>query len=185
MAKTALLLIDIQNDYFPGGKYPLVGIEAAADAAAELLRAAREEGLPVVHVRHEAEEVDAGFFGKGTEGAHIHPAVAPRADEPVVVKHNVNSFLDTGLDELLKSKGVGSLVVAGAMSHMCVDAATRAALDLGYGVTLAHDAVATRDLAFNGTEVPAASVQAALMAALEFAGATIRPAKDIAGDWPA
>ncbi len=127
---------------------------------------------------------DAGFFGKGTEGAHIHPAVAPRADEPVVVKHKVNSFLDTGLDELLKSKGVGSLVVAGAMSHMCVDAATRAALDLGYGVTLAHDAAATRDLAFDGTEVPAASVQAALMAALEFAGAAIRPAKEIAADWP-
>lgn len=183
MSATALLIIDLQNDYFPGGKYPLVGIEAAAEAAAGLLRAAREKGIPVVHVRHESPKVDAPFFGKGTAGAEIHPAVAPQPEEPVIVKQNVNSFLRTDLDEVLKSKGVGALVVVGAMSHMCVDAATRAALDLGYGVTLAHDAAATRDLAFGGSEVPAANVQVAMMAALQFVGAAIRPAGEIAAEW--
>ena len=183
MADTALLVIDLQNDYFPDGKYPLAGIEAAAAKAAELIAAARWNGVPVIHVRHEQPEAEAPFFGKDTPGAQIHPLAAPLADEPVVVKHNVNAFLDTGLDGLLKEKGIASLVVVGAMSHMCVDAATRAALDLGYAVTLAHDATATRDLAFDGVAVPAASVQAALMAALEFAGATLRPAGAIATDW--
>lgn len=184
MADTALLVIDLQNDYFPGGKFPLSGIEAAADEAARLIAAAREAGLAVVHVRHEAP-LDAPFFGTGTPGADIHPVVAPQPGEPVVVKQNVNAFLGTGLDGLLKEKGVAALVVVGAMSHMCVDAATRAALDLGYEVTVAHDAVATRDLAFGGNEVAAASVQTALMAALEFAGAAMKPAAAIAAQWRA
>lgn len=183
MADTALLVIDVQNDYFPDGKYPLAGMAAAAAKVAELIAAARWNRIPVVHVRHESQRDDAGFFVEGTPGAEINEAVAPLSDEPVVVKKNVNAFLDTGLDALLKEQGVGSLVIVGAMSHMCVDAATRAALDLGYGVTLAHDATATRDLAFGDVEVPAASVQAALMAALEFAGATPRPAGAIAADW--
>ncbi|MBS7545145.1 cysteine hydrolase family protein [Ancylobacter oerskovii] len=185
MADTALLLIDIQNDYFPGGKYPLAGIEEAATEAARLLEAARRQGHGVVHVRHEDPSPDAGFFGYGTTGAQINPAVSPREGEPVVVKRNVNAFLDTGLDATLKAQGTSRLVIVGAMSHMCVDAATRAALDLGYEVTVAHDATATRDLDFGGTEVPAASVQAALMAALEFAGARLKRGADVAQDWGA
>ncbi|MCK0208042.1 cysteine hydrolase [Starkeya koreensis] len=183
MADTALLVIDVQNDYFPGGKYPLAGMDAAAAKVADLIAAARWNRIPVIHVRHESPSSEADFFAEGTPGAEIHGAVAPLPDEPVVVKHNVNAFLDTGLDGLLKEKGIGSLVIVGAMSHMCVDAATRAALDLGYGVTLAHDATATRDLAFGDVAVPAASVQAALMAALEFAGATPRTAGAIVTDW--
>ena len=183
MTDTALLLIDIQNDYFPGGKYPLAGMEEAALEAARLLEAARRKGLGVVHVRHEDPSPEAGFFGHGTAGAQINPAVSPQAGEPVVVKQNVNAFLDTGLDGVLKEQGVTQLVVAGAMSHMCVDAATRAALDLGYGVTVAHDATATRDLAFGGAEVPAASVQTAIMAALDFAGAQMKSGSQIAEDW--
>ncbi|PZQ81094.1 MAG: cysteine hydrolase [Ancylobacter novellus] len=183
MAGTALLIIDLQNDYFPDGRFPLVGIEAAAVQAAGLLKAARAKGLPVVHVRHEEASTEAPFFVAGTEGAQIHPLMAPAAGEPVIVKNNVNAFLGTELDALLKQAGASDLVIVGAMSHMCVDAATRAALDLGYGVTLAHDAAATLDLSFGGVDVPAASVQAAMMAALEFAGATLRPAAEISGDW--
>lgn len=184
-AKTALLLIDIQNDYFPDGKFPLVGMEDAAARAAELLAAARAKGLPVVHVRHEAPVVDAPFFGKGTQGAQISPLVDPQADERVIVKHNVNAFLDTGLDASLREAGVSDLVIVGAMSHMCVDAATRAALDLGYGVRLAEDAVATRDLAHKDTAVPAAQVQATMLAALAFAGATTVTAGEVVAGWSA
>ncbi|WP_029353055.1 cysteine hydrolase family protein [Bosea sp. 117] len=183
MADTTLLLIDIQNDYFPGGKYPLAGMEAAAQEAARLLEAARRSGLGVVHVRHESPDPEAGFFGAGTIGAEISPAVLPKGDELVVVKQNVNAFLDTGLDAALKARGTAELVIVGAMSHMCVDAATRAALDLGYGVTVAHDATATRDLAFDGAEVPAPSVQTAMMAALEFAGARMKSGAQIAQEW--
>lgn len=178
MSKTALLIIDLQNDYFPGGRFPLVGTDAAAAKAAELLASARATGAPVVHVRHEMTGDDTPFFERGTPGAEIHASLAPADGEPVVVKEAVNAFLNTDLDALLKRHDVSGLVIAGAMSHMCVDAATRAALDLGYAVTLAHDATATLDLAFGGKEVPAASVQTALMAALEFAGANVVPADD-------
>lgn len=176
MSTTALLIIDLQNDYFPGGRFPLVGTEEAAAKAGDLLAAARAAGAPVVHVRHEMTGDEAPFFERGTPGAEIHANLTPAAGEPVVVKEAVNAFLNTDLDALLKGREVGSLVIVGAMSHMCVDAATRAALDLGYEVTLAHDATATLDLSFGGKDVPAASVQTALMAALEFAGAKVVPA---------
>ena len=180
MTKTALLIIDLQNDYFPGGRYPLDGTEVAAAKAGELLVLAREEGANVVHVRHEMTGEDAPFFARGTQGAEIHPSLAPLEGEAVVVKEAVNAFLNTDLDALLRGRGITRLVVAGAMSHMCVDAASRAALDLGYEVTLAHDATATLALSFDGTEVPAPAVQAAMMAALEFAGAKVVPAAEAA-----
>lgn len=179
---TALLVIDLQNDYFPAGKFPLAGIEAAAANAAKLIAAARRDGRPVFHVRHEEPDPDAGFFGRGTPGAEINPLAAPAAGEPVIVKSQVNAFLGTDLDAKLRAAGVEALVVAGAMSHMCVDAGTRAALDLGYAVTVAHDAVATRDLAFDGTTVPAAQVHATMMAALAGAGAAMATAAELAGN---
>lgn len=180
MPAPALLIIDIQNDYFADGRHPLVGIERAAETAAELLAAARAAGAVVVHVRHEEASADAPFFVAGTEGAAIHAAVAPVDGEPVVVKSEVNAFRGTGLDEILRGRGVTDLVIVGAMSHMCVDAGTRAALDHGYGVTVAHDAVATRDLAFGERVLPAADVHAAFMAALGEAGAAVEPAAGLA-----
>lgn len=168
MPKRALLLIDIQNDYFPGGKWLLSGIESAADNAAKLLAAARATGDLVVHVRHEFPTADAPFFTPGSEGAKIHPKVRGRADEPSVLKRHVNSFRETGLKEILDRHGVEEVVICGAMSHMCVDAGARAASDLGYRCVVVHDACATRDQEFEGDVVPAAQVHAAFMAALRF-----------------
>ncbi|WP_224365331.1 cysteine hydrolase family protein [Hyalangium versicolor] len=169
MSKRALLIIDLQNDYFPGGRWPLVGVEAAASNAARLIAVARAKGELVVHVRHEAKTADAPFFAPGTNGAAIHATVAPIAGEPVVLKHQINSFRETDLKKILDGKGVEELVVCGAMSHMCIDGGVRAAADLGYPCTLIHDACATRDLEFGGVHVPAAQVHAAFMAALSFA----------------
>ncbi len=180
MSDTALLIIDLQNDYFPGGRYTLEGTEAAAAKAGDLLALAREAGVGVVHVRHEMTGADAPFFARGTAAADIHPSLAPLEGETVVVKEDVNAFLRTNLDSLLRGQGISRLVIVGAMSHMCVDAASRAALDLGYEVTLAHDATATLPLSFNGVDVPAPAVQAAMMAALEFAGAKVVPAEQAA-----
>ena len=174
MAKRAVIAIDIQNDYFPGGKWPLVGADAAADQAAKLLAGARKAGDLVVHVRHEFPSTEAPFFVPGTNGVETHPKVKPLAGEPVVVKNEVNSFLKTNLKQVLDENGVDELVILGSMSHMCVDAATRAALDLGYPVTVIHDACATHDQQFNGTTVPAAQTHSAFMAALGFAGATLK-----------
>ena len=163
---TALLLVDIQNDYFPGGAMELAGMEAAAVRAAALLRACRRLERPIFHVQHLAQRPGAAFFLPGTSGAEIHPAVKPRPGETVLTKNYPNSFRDTGLTELLRGSGIDELVIAGAMSHMCIDATTRAAADLGFGCLVVHDACAARDLSFGGAVIPAAQVHGAFMAAL-------------------
>jgi nicotinamidase-related amidase len=168
MPKRALVLIDVQKDYFPSGKWPLSGIESAADNAAKLLAAARAAGDLVVHVRHEFPTADAPFFAPGSEGAKAHPKVREIDGEPVVLKHHVNSFRETDLKAVLDRHGVEEVVICGAMSHMCVDAGARAASDLGYRCVVVHDACATRDQEFEGATVLAAQVHAAFMAALRF-----------------
>ncbi|EJM81117.1 nicotinamidase-like amidase [Pseudomonas sp. GM74] len=173
MAKQALIVVDIQNDYFPQGKWPLVGADAAADNAVRLIKAFRDAGDSVVHIRHEFTSEEAPFFTPNSEGAKLHPKVLNRADEPVVLKHFVNSFRETELKSILDEQGIRELVVVGSMSHMCVDGITRAAADFGYTVTVIHDACATRDLEFNGVTVPAVQVHAAFMAALAFAYASV------------
>jgi nicotinamidase-related amidase len=178
MPKRALVLIDVQNDYFPGGKWPLTGIESAADNAAKLLAAARAAGDLVVHVRHEFPTAEAPFFAPGSEGAKIHPKVRGLDVEPVVLKHHVNSFRETDLQAILDRHGVEEVVICGAMSHMCVDAGARAASDLGYQCLVVHDACATCDQEFEGAVVPAAQVHAAFMAALRFGYARLVSTED-------
>ena len=168
MARRSLVLIDVQNDYFTGGKWPLVGMDFAADKAAELLAAARAAGDLVVHVRHEFPTADAPFFAPGSDGARIHLKVRSLDSELVVLKHHVNSFRETDLKAILDRHQVEEVVICGAMSHMCVDAGARAASDLGYRCVVVHDACATRDQEFNGTVVRASDVHAAFMAALGF-----------------
>lgn len=174
----ALLIIDIQNDYFPGGRMELVGSTAASVQAKALLDAFRARGLPVIHVQHVSNRAGATFFLPDTEGVRIHENVTPLAAEPIVTKHFPNAFRETTLTDTLRERGIKSLVIAGMMSHMCIDTSTRAAADAGYACTLAHDACATRDLAFGGTTVPAAQVHAAFMAAMNGAFAKVVPAAE-------
>jgi nicotinamidase-related amidase len=175
--KTGLMLIDIQNDYFPGGKMELVGIEAGSMKAKELLELFRKNNLPTFHIQHESLGKGAGFFLPDTEGAEIHESVKPLPTDSVIQKHFPNSFRDTDLLEKLKSSDVTALVICGAMSHMCIDATTRAAADYGFKCTVIHDACATRDLQFGDTVVPAEQVHASFMAALGFAYAKVTSLK--------
>lgn len=175
----ALIIIDIQQDYFPGGRHPLVGTDAAAAQASRLLTAWRERGEPVVHVQHIWDAPDAAFFQPGTPGVEIHPSVAPLAGEMLVTKENPNSFLGTDLGERLRALAPDELVVAGMMSSMCVDATVRAAADAGFTVTVAHDACAAPDLEFGGVVVPGAQVHAAFMAALDGSYAAVASAEEI------
>lgn len=165
--KTALVLIDLQNDYFPGGRLELVGIEPAAARAHTLLQAFRQSGRPIFHVQHVALGPDATFFLPDTSGVEIHPKLQPLPKEPVIQKHFPNSFRKTGLLEALCQAGIEDLVICGAMSHMCIDATTRAAFDYGLNCRVIHDACAARNLVFEGLEVPAVQVHAAFMAALQ------------------
>jgi nicotinamidase-related amidase len=144
----------------------LEGADAAAAKAAAALKSFREKSLPVIHVRHLSTRPGATFFLPGTKGAEIHAAVAPKAGEAVIEKNFPNSFRNTNLQEILQRQGIKDLVVAGMMTHMCVDASVRQAADLGYKVTLLGDACATRAQAYGGEKVPARQVHAAFLAAL-------------------
>lgn len=163
----ALLLIDIQNDYFPGGNMELVGSQAAGLNAAKILSAFRKGKMPVIHVQHFCTQPEDTFFIPGTNGVNIHSSVSPMAGEEVVTKNYPNSFRETPLLEKLQKLNPSNLFIAGMMTHMCVDATVRAAFDFGFNCILAHDACATRDLVFNGTRVQAANVQAAFMSSLD------------------
>jgi nicotinamidase-related amidase len=163
---SCLILVDLQNDYFPGGKMELVGIEEAAANAQILLNEFRKANAPVIHIRHLAARPGATFFLPGTDGAEINLSVTPRDDEIVVVKSFPNSFRGTSLLQILEQGKTDELVICGAMSHMCIDATTRAAFDLGFSCIIAEDACATRDLIFKGKSIEACDVHAAFMAAL-------------------
>lgn len=163
---TTLVVIDLQRDYFPGGNFPLPGIEQAAARAAELIGLFHRHRLPVVHVRHLEKDPKVGFLLDGTAGSEIEPRVAPSGQDLLITKHWPNAFRDTTLQTILHVLGSRNLVFCGAMSNMCVDATVRAAFDLGFHCTVVEDACAASDLEFNGTTIPARQVHGAFMGAL-------------------
>lgn len=164
--KQALIIIDVQNDYFAGGSMELVAMEEAALNCQKLLQSFRQESAPLFHIQHIATRPGATFFVPDTPGCKINQQVQPRDGEAIVVKHFPSAFRDTGLQNLLQEAGVEELVICGAMTHMCIDTTTRAEFDLGYQCQVISDACATRNLEFDGQLVRAAEVQTAFMAAL-------------------
>lgn len=175
---TGLLLVDLQNDYFAGGKMELMGSLEASQKAGSLLEHFRKNNLPIFHVQHISIRPGATFFLPGTEGGKIHRDLEPLSGEEVIQKHFPNSFRETPLLEALWKQDVEDLVIAGAMSHMCVDATVRAACDLGFSCTVIEDACATKDLEFRGSPVPAVHVHRAFMAALHAAYAKVMTAQE-------
>ena len=155
LTNTALLLIDIQNFYFEGGKSELVSPETASQNAKRLITTFRDAKAVIVHVRHNSEP-----------GGEIHEDVRPIDGEKVISKDEVNAFKKTDLLDYLKKKGIEKVVVAGMMTHMCVEAATRAAHDFDFDVTLIHDACATRALKFGDVEISAKDVHNGTLATL-------------------
>jgi len=178
MTQQALIVVDIQNDYFPGGKWILDGVENAADNAARIIEGARRNGDLVVHIRHVTLAEGAPFFVPDTHGAELHPKAMNLPDETVLVKHFMNPYRETELKAILDKHGIEKVTVIGNMSHMCIDAVTRASDDFGFKATVIHDACATHDLEFDGVKVPAAQVHAAFMAALQFGYAKVVSTRD-------
>ena len=177
MNNSALLLIDIQNDYFPsfnGSKMPLLDMDNAATNAAILLLAARENGTTVIHVKHVMASDAGPFFHPNTSGAELHETATPSAAEIVIEKGRPNAFVGTGLEACLREGLIEHLTVCGAMSQMCIDATVRAAVDLGFKVTVAHDACAAPNIEHNGISVPSDLVQASIMAPLAASYADVR-----------
>ncbi len=164
--KKALLLIDIQNDYFAGGRNRLVNSEQAAEIAKLALDFFRRKNLPVFHIQHISLHEGADFFLPDSEGCKIYESVFPEQNEAVIVKHTPDSFLMTDLHQQLSHAGIGQLFVCGMMTHMCLDTSVRSAKMLGYEVCLLHEACATKDLVWNGEIIPSATVHKTFMASL-------------------
>jgi len=179
-----LLVIDVQNFYFAGGQLPLTGPVEASLKVKALLEAFRARGWPVVHVLHLGKGQAAPSPDAGPEPYQAHPNVRPRPGEPVIGKREANAFRDTELLATLRRLGTTRLVVVGMQTQMCVEAATRAAADLGFQVTVVDDACATRPLAHGGVEVPAAQVHAAALAAMGSAYARVVSTADLLGALP-
>jgi len=162
MSNKALLIIDIQMFYFPGGSLPLVEPENAAYNAGKILNYFRESGMLVIHIQHNSKS-----------GFDIHPLVSPLEKEKVITKNEANSFNGTDLLKYLKENNISELIIVGMQTHMCVEAATRAAYDLGFKCTVIEDACATRDLKFKDKLVKAEDVHYATLSALNKTYATI------------
>ena len=176
MDNTALILIDIQNDYFPGGALALEQPELAAEKAVQLLGMFREQQLPIVHIQHENLKPELPFMRPGSKGQSIHSNVQPMANEQCFIKHYPNAFWNTGLEQYLKDHGITRLVIAGMMTHMCVSSTTRAAMERGFEVTVIQDACATRALELNGIEISSETVHRTSLAELTLI-AQVKPIK--------
>lgn len=164
--KQALLIVDVQNDYFTGGRMALKNPEAALANIEKVLKIFRDKKLPIIHVQHVGIHPGATFFLPDTDGVLIHKNIRPQDGEYLVVKHLPNSFFETDLGAILAKTSIKDLVVCGMMTHMCIDATVRACKDFGIAVTLLDDACATRDLAHDGKILPAETVHDVFMAAL-------------------
>ncbi len=174
----ALLIVDIQNDYFENGTMTLAGSLQASEKAGLILENFRKEKLPIIFIQHIAASPDATFFLPDTEGAEIHKNVKPLNTEKMIIKHFPNSFRETELHQYLTELEVKELVICGMMTHMCIDATARAAKDLGYECTVIGDACATRNLEIFGESVEAKEVHKAFLSALNYFYAKVMKTED-------
>jgi nicotinamidase-related amidase len=176
LSQSTLILIDFQNTY-TGGVMELEGVQEALDEAAALLDRARSAGIPIIHVQHD-DGPGSLYDIEGQSGA-IVSRVAPQNGEPVVVKNFPNSFVQTDLDDVLKTANATNLVLAGFMTHMCVNSTARGAFSLGYAPTVVASATATRALPGLGDDtVSAEAMQAASLAAMADLFAVVVPGTD-------
>lgn len=171
---TALIIIDIQNDYFENGTMTLIGSYEASLNAKQILEKFRKDSMQIIHIQHIATHPTATFFLPSTKGSEIHENVQPIAGEKIIVKHFPNSFRETELLTYLHEKNITDLVICGMMTHMCIDATTRAAKDFGFNCTLIGDACATKSLEIDGKFVNATDVHTGFLAALSSTYATIK-----------
>ena len=163
LTDSTLIMIDCQNTYTQG-VMALDGVAAALDEAAALLKRARSAGIPIIHIKHDAGE--GSPYDIRAEIGQIVDQVAPEGDEPVIVKQFPNSFVQTALDDRLKAGSARNLLLAGFMTHMCVNSTARGAFNLGYAPTVVASATATRSLPGPTGIVSSEALQTASLAAI-------------------
>ncbi|PKH86313.1 cysteine hydrolase family protein [Colwellia sp. Bg11-28] len=175
--RTALVLVDLQNDYFSGGRFELDNTDFAAKQASQLLAHFRQKELPVIHIQHLFEETNAAFFSANTVGAEIESSVKPTANEPVIIKHQIDSFIETTLEQTLIELGIDNLVIVGAMAQACVQTICRSAVNKGYKCQVISDAIAAPKLEYQQHSFTGEQLVAANLLSLSFGGADITDTK--------
>ncbi|MBI4635517.1 MAG: cysteine hydrolase [Candidatus Rokubacteria bacterium] len=183
MEKTALVVIDAQQEYFaPIGKMVLAGGPAAVGRNAKVLERARARKHHIFHIVHESRRPNATTFAPGSPALAIHPDAAPLPGEPIITKHLPGSFTGTGLEEALRARGVERLVVSGFMTQMCVDTTTREAAHRGFKVTVLSDATAAMDVrAPDGGLIPHGEVHRTHLGSLNGFLAEVRRTDEVIG----
>ncbi|RAI40905.1 cysteine hydrolase family protein [Rhodoplanes roseus] len=173
LSETVLVVIDAQQEYVDGA-LPLAGVDPALAEIGRLLERARKATTPVIHVVHHGKST-SGPFAPGSRGVEIASPAAPAPGEPVIAKSLPNAFASTDLADRLHALHRSSLVLVGFMTHMCIEATARGAIDLGLKATVVAGATATRDLRdpLSGAVIPAAEVHRNALAALSDRFATI------------
>jgi len=163
--KKALIVIDMQNDYFYGGNMELQNIDEALNKTNELINFSREQKYKIYFIQHFSTREGATFFIPNTKGVKLNNKL-DISNDMIIDKKYPNSFRDTILKEELEKEDISNLIVCGAMTHMCIDTTVRAGFDLGYKITLVSDACATRDLQFKEMIIKADDVHYSFMSAL-------------------
>jgi nicotinamidase-related amidase/ketosteroid isomerase-like protein len=171
--RTALVLVDLQNDYFSGGRFELDNTELAAKKASQLLAHFRENEMPVIHIQHLFKEANAAFFTANTVGAEIESSVKPTDNEPVIIKHQIDSFIETTLEQTLVELAIDNLVIVGAMAQACVQTICRSAVNKGYKCQVISDAIAAPKLDYKQHTFTGEQLVAANLISLSFGGADI------------
>lgn len=173
----ALLLIDVQKDYFAGGKHVLPGMDGLLGSVATLIEAFRAKGEHIVFVQHVTHDVDPSLpFAPYTVGAELSDGLQPEPHDLLITKSTPNAFFQTWLDAMLRGRCVTELVIAGAMTQTCIDSTARGALDFGYAVTVASDACVAGPIHWQDKTIPQEDVQQTFLAAL----ALLMPVRSVA-----
>ena len=170
---TALLLLEIQNDYFPNGRTPLEKSLEASAKAHDVLHAFREKKHPIIHVQHISTQPNAAYLLPCTKGADFYQTVQPIKGETIIKKHYPNSFKDTQLLNHLIKNQINHLLICGMITHQAIDATVRAAHDLGFSCTVLEDACAAQQLTFNQHTISTQDAHHAFMAALQSSYAAV------------
>ena len=166
MAKRALIVIDVQNEYFDGA-LPITAPATATSLAniGRSMDAASAAGVPVIVVRHGDADPEAPIFREGSHAWELHPEIERRARDHLVEKTFPGSFTDTPLGDILAAEGVDTVVIAGYMTHMCVDTTSRQAAHRGLGVEILNDATGTLALENSGGQASGEELHRATLVA--------------------
>jgi nicotinamidase-related amidase len=163
--KRALLVIDVQNEYFPGGALPIIHPQNHLENILETMDAAKRDEVTTIVVRHHQPDPNSPLFCKGSKNWELHPEVASRHHDLLLDKQLPGSFTNTGLEMFLRERGIDTVSIAGYMTQICCDTTAREAMHRGFTVEFLSDATGTLDVENSAGSVKADDLHKAILVA--------------------